>query len=76
MIIAVEGIDCAGKGEVCPRLATVLKGVLYKTPPESMRKEQDRINAAANDLLAAYLRRHLLRPQKYISHTVPSATPK
>ena len=33
-------------------------------------------NAAANDLLAAYLRRHLLRPQKYISHTVSSATPK
>lgn len=49
MIVAVEGIDCAGKGEVCPRLAAALQGVLYKTPPESMRKEQDRVNAEATD---------------------------
>ena len=33
-------------------------------------------NAAANDLLAAHLRRHPLRPQKYISHTVSSVAPK
>ncbi len=49
MIVAVEGIDCAGKGEVCPRLTATLQGVLYKTPPESMRKEQDRVNAEATD---------------------------
>lgn len=50
MIIAVEGIDCAGKGEVCPRLAKVLNAILYKTPPEHMRKEQDVINATATDI--------------------------
>lgn len=50
MIIAVEGIDCAGKGEVCPRLAKVLNAILYKTPPEHMRAEQDRIHATATDL--------------------------
>ncbi|MBI3888600.1 hypothetical protein HY311_02305 [Candidatus Nomurabacteria bacterium] len=49
MIVAVEGIDCAGKGEVCPRLATALNAILYKTPPEHMRGEQDRINATATD---------------------------
>jgi dTMP kinase len=45
----VEGIDCAGKGEVCPRLAKALNALIYKTPPEHMRAEQDRINATAND---------------------------
>lgn len=49
MIVAVEGIDCTGKGEVCPRLATALNAVLYKTPPEHMREEQNRINATATD---------------------------
>ena len=49
MIIAVEGVDCAGKGEVCPRLAFALKAVLYKTPPEHMRREQDIINATATN---------------------------
>jgi thymidylate kinase len=50
MIVAVEGIDCAGKGEVCPRLAKVLNAILYKTPPEHMRKEQDAINSTATDI--------------------------
>jgi len=50
MIVAVEGIDCAGKGELCPRLASALGAVLYKTPPENMRAEQDRINATASDI--------------------------
>lgn len=49
MIVAVEGIDCAGKGEVCPRLAIALNAILYKTPPEHMRGEQDRINVTATD---------------------------
>lgn len=49
MIVAVEGIDCAGKGEVCPRLATALNAILYKTPPEHLRAEQDRINATATN---------------------------
>lgn len=49
MIVAVEGIDCAGKGEVCPRLAFALNAILYKTPPEHMRGEQDRINATATN---------------------------
>ncbi|MBI3952494.1 MAG: AAA family ATPase [Candidatus Doudnabacteria bacterium] len=49
MILAVEGIDFAGKGEVCPRLARRLGAILYKTPPEHMREEQNRINASATD---------------------------
>ncbi len=49
MIIAVEGADCTGKGEVCYRLAKFLNAILYKTPPEQMRVEQDRINATASD---------------------------
>ena len=49
MIVAVEEIDCAGKGEVCPRLATAMKAVLYKTPPEHMREEQNMVNATATD---------------------------
>lgn len=50
MIIAVEGIDCAGKGEVCSRLAVALNALLYKTPPEHMREEQNRVNATATDI--------------------------
>ncbi len=49
MFIVVEGVDCAGKGEFCPRLATALGAILYKTPPESMRTEQDKVNAEASD---------------------------
>lgn len=49
MIVAVEGIDCAGKGEVCPLLARALGAELHKTPPEHMRAEQDRINLEATD---------------------------
>ncbi|MES2315126.1 MAG: hypothetical protein V4486_00095 [Patescibacteria group bacterium] len=49
MIVAVEGIDCAGKGEACPRLARALNAILFKTPPESMRGEQDKVNATATD---------------------------
>lgn len=49
MIIAVEGIDCSGKGEACSRLAKILGGVIYKTPPESMRAEQDVVNTSFTD---------------------------
>ena len=50
MIVAVEGIDCSGKGTICPMLATALNAILYKTPPDHMRSEQDKINATATDV--------------------------
>lgn len=50
MIVAVEGIDCSGKGTVCPKLAIALNAILYKTPPDHMRGEQDKINATATDV--------------------------
>lgn len=49
-IIVLEGLDGSGKGTVCQLLATAKDAVIYKTPPEHMREEQDRVNATANDL--------------------------
>jgi thymidylate kinase len=49
MLLAFEGIDCAGKGEITTKVAKELGALLYKTPPESMRAEQERVNETAND---------------------------
>lgn len=48
MILAVEGTDCAGKGAICSLLVDALGALLYKTPPERMRAEQDMVNATAS----------------------------
>jgi thymidylate kinase len=50
MILVVEGTDCAGKGTICSLLADALGALLYKTPPECMRAEQDTVNATASDI--------------------------
>lgn len=50
MIIVAEGRDGSGKSTVCPKLALAMGAVLYKTPPEHMRAEQDHINATASDI--------------------------
>jgi thymidylate kinase len=50
VIIAVEGVDCSGKGKTCKALTAALGAVLYKTPPENMKEEQERINATTSDI--------------------------
>jgi dTMP kinase len=49
LILVLEGIDGAGKGEACQRLPLLLGAALYKSPPEHMREEQNRVNAFATD---------------------------
>jgi len=56
MIIAIEGVDAAGKSTLCKNLSFILGGIVYATPPAHMRKARNLIDsfASPNESLCFY----------------------